>query len=404
MQAHRCALGRAIEENPVGVDRFRRFARERLEKEREIQRETIEIRLEKETFWREIVRRVGEFKGKRHRHQTEKCAIVFVIHNTTRVQVYEVVPSQQKDVAMSTNEFEELAEEKSKEKHKREKKKAKKTKREREEETFDDGGEKKRRKEKKEEKKDATDDDAQTKTKKNEIHTLFFGQMPFDTKAKDILPWLKANLNRQGCGRDIGQIRMAGGDGEGTPGKQKKFKGFAFVDFTTAKAAKKAMKLHDTLFRGRPVTVERCERKTYQEPKSVRRAKKEEGKEVNTKTEGRTKREGLKVLTAPDDVEVVIKHVCENSEGTLKENDFDDRLKSFLGLLPRDVCEKAANEIRKFTTKMGNTKQIKNKGAFYMGIVRKISNACWKKKAAKDSMEEKGGGGEGKGKSSLEKK
>lgn len=220
--------------------------------------------------------------------------------------------------------------------------------------------------------------------------------MPFDTKAKDIAPWLKANLNRQGCGRDIGQIRMAGGDGEGTPGKQKKFKGFAFVDFTTAKAAKKAMKLHDTLFRGRPVTVERCERKTYQEPKSVRRAKKEEGKEVNTKEEGKTKREGLKVLTAPDDVEVVIKHVCENSEGTLRESDFDDRLKSFLGLLPRDVCEKAANEIRKFTTNK-NKKEIKNKGAFYMGIVRKISNACWQKKAAKDSMEEKGGGGGGGG-------
>ena len=205
---------------------------------------------------------------------------------------------------------------------------------------------------------------------------------------KDIAPWLKANLNRQGCGRDVGQIRMAGGDGEGTPGKQKKFKGFAFVDFTTAKAAKKALKLHDTLFRGRPVTVERCERKTYQEPKSVRRAKKEEGKEVNTKEEGKTKREGLKVLTAPDDVEVVIKHACENSEGTLRESDFDDRLKSFLGLLPRDVCEKAANEIRKFTTNK-NKKEVKNKGAFYMGIVRKISNACWQKKAAKDSMEEK---------------
>ena len=77
----------------------------------------------------------------------------------------------------------------------------------------------------------------------------------------------------------------------------------------------------------------------------MRRAKKEEGKEVNTKEEGKTKREGLKVLTAPDDVEVVIKHACENSEGTLRESDFDDRLKSFLGLLPRDVCEKAANEI-----------------------------------------------------------
>ena len=281
------------------------------------------------------------------------------------------------------NEFEELATEKSKEKHKREKKlkKEKKTKREREE---DDGadGEDERRKKRKEKKRDKNDDDKKTNNndKKNgEMHTLFFGQMPFDTKAKDIAPWLKANLNRQGCGRDVGQIRMAGGDGEGTPGKQKKFKGFAFVDFTTAKAAKKAMKLHDTLFRGRPVTVERCERKMYQEPKSVRRAKKEEGK---------TKREGLKVLTAPDDVEVVIKHACENSEGTLRESDFDDRLKSFLGLLPRDVCEKAANEIRKFTTNK-NKKEVKNKGAFYMGIVRKISNACWQKKAAKDSMEVK---------------
>ena len=288
------------------------------------------------------------------------------------------------------NEFEELATEKSKEKHKREKKlkKEKKTKREREE---DDGadGEDERRKKRKEKKRDKNDDDKKTNNDKNgEMHTLFFGQMPFDTKAKDIAPWLKANLNRQGCGRDVGQIRMAGGDGEGTPGKQKKFKGFAFVDFTTAKAAKKAMKLHDTLFRGRPVTVERCERKTYQEPKSVRRAKKEEGKEVNTKEEGKTKREGLKVLTAQDDMEVVIKHACESSEGTLRESDFDDRLKSFLGLLPRDVCEKAANEIRKFTTNK-NKKEVKNKGAFYMGIVRKISNACWQKKAAKDSMEEK---------------
>jgi hypothetical protein len=52
------------------------------------------------------------------------------------------------------------------------------------------------------------------------------------------------------------------------------------------------------------------------------------------------------------------------------------------------VCEKAANEIRKFTTNK-NKKEVKNKGAFYMGIVRKISNACWQKKAAKDSMEKK---------------
>jgi RNA recognition motif-containing protein len=296
------------------------------------------------------------------------------------------------------NEFEELLEEKSKEKHKKEKKQKKeKKKRERDDDGARDGGEepKRTKKEEKGEKKkrdgESKDEKKNATTNKREIHTLFFGQMPFDTKAKDIEPWLKANLNRQGCGRDIGQIRMAGGDGEGTPGKQKKFKGFAFVDFTTAKAAKKAMKLHDTLFRGRPVTVERCERKTYQEPKSVRRAKKEEGKEVNTKEEGKTKREGLKVLTAPDDVEVVIKHVCENSEGTLRESDFDDRLKSFLGLLPRDVCEKAANEIRKFTTNK-NKKEVKNKGAFYMGIVRKISNACWQKKAAKDSMVEKDGG------------
>ena len=129
---------------------------------------------------------------------------------------------------------------------------------------------KKAKKEKKEKKARKTSSDGGDEGEKKrptatpvEIHTLFFGQMPFDTKSSDIMPWLKANLTRHGCGFDIKDIRMAGGDGTGTPGKAKKFKGYAFVDFTTNKAAKKAMKLHQTLFRGRPVTVERCARKEY---------------------------------------------------------------------------------------------------------------------------------------------
>ena len=128
------------------------------------------------------------------------------------------------------NEFEELATEKSKEKHKREKKlkKEKKTKREREE---DDGadGEDERRKKRKEKKRDKNDDDKKTNNndKKNgEMHTLFFGQMPFDTKAKDIAPWLKANLNRQGCGRDVGQIpEWLEATAKGRRGSRKSLKG-----------------------------------------------------------------------------------------------------------------------------------------------------------------------------------
>ena len=119
-----------------------------------------------------------------------------------------------------------------------------------------DKKEKKEKKEKRDEK--TTRDEGKGPVTPSERHTLFFGQMPFDTKASDIMPWLKANLTRHGCGFDIKDIRMAGGDGTGMPGQAKKFKGYAFVDFSTNKAAKKALKLHQTLFRGRPVTVERC--------------------------------------------------------------------------------------------------------------------------------------------------
>ena len=72
----------------------------------------------------------------------------------------------------------------------------------------------------------------------------------------------------------------------------------------------------------------------------------------------------------------------------MKENDFDDRLKSF-GFASEGSKRETADEIRKFTTKMGNTKQIKNKGAFYMGIVEEKVQRVLEEKAAKDSMEEK---------------
>ena len=83
--AHRCALGRAIEENPVGVDRFRRFARERLEKNEKYSAKRSRF------VSRDVLGVSAEFRGKRHRHP-EKCAIIrslFVIHNSTiRIKSY----------------------------------------------------------------------------------------------------------------------------------------------------------------------------------------------------------------------------------------------------------------------------------------------------------------------------
>jgi hypothetical protein len=327
--------------------------------------------------------------------------IIIIMGDPTRKETDETVTRVNHDPP-SSSKFAEIAEERSKDKHKKEKKtKSSSSSKKRKDDDDEGGGERKRavkngkagdenageKKKRKKEDYDRNNSDKNTREeveRLEEIHTLFFGQMPFDTKVSDIKPWLLANLNRHGCGRDIEEIRMAGGDGEGKPGQSKKFKGYAFVDFKTSKAAKKAMKLHDTLFRGRPVTVERCERKTWTESKQQKKQKREVGVEVNTKSEGVKKREGLKTLTSADDVEVVIKHACENSEGTLKVADFDVRLKSFLGLLPRDVCDKAANEIRKVVMK--NKGDVKNKGAFYMGIVRKISNKSWEKKAAKDTV------------------
>ena len=40
--------------------------------------------------------------------------------------------------------------------------------------------------------------------------TMFIGQMPYDTKVDDIVPWLKAIMQRHGCAHDIGAVRLAG--------------------------------------------------------------------------------------------------------------------------------------------------------------------------------------------------
>ena len=221
-----------------------------------------------------------------------------------------------------------------------------------------------------------------------ETHTLFFGQMPFDTKVSDIMPWLKANLTRHGCGFDIKDIRMAGGDGTGVPGQAKKFKGFAFVDFSTNKAAKKAMKLHQTLFRGRPVTVERCARKDFTAPKSEKRKRAMEEATTDGGAPGSSappEKKMLKTLVEADVVKAMVAEAVENSEGTLAPGDCDEKVLSFLGLLPAEVCQKAVNEIKKVCMK-GNT--AKNKGAYFMGIIRKISKSSWEERS-KAKEEEK---------------
>ena len=238
-----------------------------------------------------------------------------------------------------------------------------------------DKKEKKEKKEKRDEK--TTRDEGKGPVMPSERHTLFFGQMPFDTKASDIMPWLKANLTRHGCGFDIKDIRMAGGDGTGMPGQAKKFKGYAFVDFSTNKAAKKALKLHQTLFRGRPVTVERCTRKEYTAPKAEKRKRADGGEEG----EGAEKKM-LKVLVEPDVVKAMVAEAAENSEGTLAVSDCDEKVLSFLGLLPTDACQKAVNEIKKVCVK-GNT--ARNKGAYFMGIIRKVSKTSWEERSKADA-------------------
>ena len=109
-----------------------------------------------------------------------------------------------------------------------------------------------------------------------------------------------------------------------------------------------------------------------------------------------TKREGLKVLTAPDDVEVVIKHVCENSEGTLRESDFDDRLKCF-GFASERRLRKAANEFAS-SRRIRIRKRLRIKERFIWGLSGRFQTRVGRKKrrriAWKKREEEEEEGGE----------
>ena len=216
---------------------------------------------------------------------------------------------------------------------------------------------------------------------------MFFGQMPYDTKVEHIVPWLKTILKREGCANDIHAVRLAGGGAS-----DKKFKGFAFVDFKTRKAAKKVRKFHDTLFRGRKVSIEPCSRPEYVEPKAVRRKK-----EVEAEATGAEKKQ-LKQLVDSDTVDAAVKEACDASDGIITEKDFDSQLRSFLSLLPRDVLGAALKEIKKQAPKAPPRRV-----PYFMGIVKKVSKQHWDKSEAKKKRDAGqlnaagGGGGKEKG-------
>ncbi len=197
-----------------------------------------------------------------------------------------------------------------------------------------------------------------------DLTTLFIGQMPYDTKVEHIVPWLKTILKREGCAGDVHAVRLAGG---GT--SNRKFRGFAFVDFKSRKAAKKCRKFHNTLFRGRKVSIEPCSRKNYSYPKSTK---------GEDDVEGDVKRQ-LKRLVDSDSVDAMVKEACFASEGTLREHDLDEKLRSFLSLLPRKVGVAALKAIQKQTSKAPRTSRAR----YFMGIVKKVSKQHWDKSEAK---------------------
>ena len=213
-------------------------------------------------------------------------------------------------------------------------------------------------------------DDKKSKDDKKsapEITTLFFGQMPYDTKVEHIVPWLKTILRREGCADDIHAVRLAGGGGT-----NKKFKGFAFVDFKTRKAAKKCRKFHDTLFRGRKVSIEPCARPEYVSSKAER------ARAANDAEASGGEKKQLKQLTDSDVVDDMVKEACESSSGAISEADFDAQLRSFLGLLPKDVLSAALTQIIKQAPKAP-----KRRVPYFMGITKKVSKQFWDRSDAK---------------------
>ena len=74
----------------------------------------------------------------------------------------------------------------------------------------------------------------------------------------------------------------------------------------------------------------------------------------------------------------MVKEACESSSGAISEADFDAQLRSFLGLLPKDVLSAALTQIIKQAPKAP-----KRRVPYFMGITKKVSKQFWDRSDAK---------------------
>lgn len=181
--------------------------------------------------------------------------------------------------------------------------------------------------------------------------SVFIGQLPWDTTEEVV----KSALGKVGVKNAT--IRMLHDK------ITERFRGICFVDVETEKDRTKILDLHHTKIKGREINVEKANVGSSRKQEVDQEAT-DEGAEGS-----RPERLRFQQHLSEKEVWMLVEEAIEGSEGLLREDDFDEKNCSFLGLLEVSVAQKALESV----CKGFKGKDIRNRQAYVMGIIEKVA-------------------------------
>ena len=217
-------------------------------------------------------------------------------------------------------------------------------------------------------------------------HTLFVGQLPYDCTKEDI----RSHFRDGGVTGDI-KIRML------TDRKTKKFRGIAFVEFSSSRQMALGLRLHQSHF-GEFTPVEEGKKRPNRWGRiiNVERTCGGGGRGAKRK-EKLDKLRDIQGQQVMKDVLKEVENAIELSKGNICREDFDQEVLNALCTIPRNVATEILSEFSK-----GITDKVRNRPAWLMGILRKYRTQLTSGETIELSMQPfvrdgRRGGGRGRG-------
>ena len=193
------------------------------------------------------------------------------------------------------------------------------------------------------------------KSSKYVSHTLFVGQLPYDCTKQDICNHFKDG----GVTGDV-KVRML------TDRKTKKFRGIAFVEFSSSRQMALGLRLHQSHF-GEFSVVDDGKKRPNRWGRiiNVERTCGGGGKGAARK-EKLDKLRDIQGQQVMKDVLKEVESAIELSKGNIYREDFDQKVLNALCTVPRNVATEILSEFSR-----GVTDKVRNRPAWLMGILQK---------------------------------